>query len=65
MKCPAGLAMEFGATDFAAVALALGGESVRVRDREILAREIATALSRETFTILAAEIGPRSYDGGI
>ena len=30
-----------------------------------LAREIGAALWRETFTILAAEIGPRSYDGTI
>ena len=59
------LAVEFGVTDFAAVAKALGGEGVRVRDRETLAREIGAALSRETFTILAAEIGPRSYDGRI
>ena len=60
-----GLAVEFGATDFAAVAKALGGAGVRVRDRETLGREIGAALSRETFTILAAEIGPRSYDGRI
>ena len=59
------LAVEFGATDFAAVAKALGGEGVRVRDRETFAGELGAALSRETFTILAAEIGPRSYDGRI
>ena len=59
------LAVNFGATDFAAVAKALGGEGVRVGDRDTLAREIGAALSRETFTILAAEIGPRSYDGRI
>ena len=42
-----GLAVDFGATDFPALARALGGEGVRVRDRETLAREIAAALSRE------------------
>ena len=42
-----GLAVDFGATDFPPLARALGGEGVRVRDRETLAREIAAALSRE------------------
>ena len=59
------LAVDFGATDFPAVAKALGGEGVRVRDRRDLARQMEAALSRETFTIIAAEIGPRSYDGRI
>ncbi len=59
------LAVEFGATDFPAVAKALGGEGVWARDRETLAREIEAALTRETFTILAAAIDPRSYDGRI
>ena len=44
------LAVDFGATDFPAVARALGGEGVAVRDR---------------FTIVAAEIGRRAYDGRI
>ena len=60
-----GLAVDFGATDFPAVAKALGGEGVRVRDRAGLAREIEAALSRDRFTILAAEIGRRAYDGKI
>ncbi len=59
------LAVEFGATDFPAVAKALGGEGVWVRDRETLAKEIETALTRETFTLLAAVIEPSSYDGRI
>ena len=58
-------AVDFGATDFPAVAKALGGEGVRVRDRAGLAREIEAALSRDRFTILAAEIGRRAYDGKI
>ena len=61
----ANLAVDFGATDFPAVAKALGGEGVWVRDRKTLAREMAAALSRETFTMLAAVIGPRAYDGRI
>ena len=59
------VAVEFGATDFAAVAKALGGEGVRVRDRESLDREIEAALSRDRFTIIAAEIGRQAYDGRI
>ncbi len=59
------LAVDFGATDFPAVAKALGGEGVRVRDRGALAREMEAALSRDRFTILAAEIGRRAYDGRI
>ena len=60
-----GLAVDFGAPDFPAVTKAPGGEGVRVRDRAGLALEIAAALSRDRFTILAAEIGRRAYDGTI
>ena len=57
------LAVEFGATDFPAVARALGGEGVRVRSRETLARAMKGALARRTFTLIAVEIGRRAYDG--
>jgi len=59
------LAVDFGATDFPAVARALGGEGVAVRDRAGLARELEAALARDRFTIIAAEIGRRAYDGRI
>ena len=59
------LAVDFGATDFPAVARALGGEGTAVRDRAGLAREIEAALARVRFTIVAAEIGRRAYDGRI
>ena len=59
------LAVDFGATDFPAVARALGGEGVSVRDRAGLAREMEAALARDRFTIIAAEIGRRAYDGRI
>ncbi len=59
------LAVDFGATDFPAVARALGGEGVAVRDRAALAREMEAALARDRFTIIAAEIGRRAYDGRI
>ena len=56
------LTVNFGTTDFPAVARALGGEGVAVRDRAALARETEAALSRDRFTIIAAEIGRRPYD---
>ena len=59
------LAVDFGATDFPAVARALGGEGVAVRDRAALARELEAALARDRFTVVAAEIGRRAYDGRI
>ena len=60
-----GLAVDFGATDFPAVARALGGEGVSVHDRAGLAREIEAALARDRFTLIAAGIGRRAYDGRI
>ena len=59
------LAVDFGATDFPAVARALGGEGAAVRDRAALARELEAALARDRFTIIAAGIGRRAYDGRI
>lgn len=59
------LAVDFGATDFPAIARALGGEGAAVHDRAALARELEAALARDRFTIIAAEIGRRAYDGRI
>jgi len=59
----ANLAVDFGGTDFPALAQALGGHGVWCRDRETLQGELAAALERDSFTLLAAEIGPRAYDG--
>ena len=52
---PPNLAEDFGATDFPAVA----------RNFAALARELEAALARDRFTIIAAEIGRRAYDGRI
>ena len=60
-----GLATGFSGTDFPAIARAFGGVGVRVRDRTSLAAEIEAALSRDRFTLVAAEIDARSYDGRI
>ena len=58
------LGVDFAGTDFPAVARAFGGHGVAINSRESLEREIAEALQRSTtFTLLAIEIGRRSYEG--
>ena len=56
------LGVDFGGSDFPAVANALGGHGVWVDDEEELREETRAALSRDTFTLIAARIGPRAYD---
>jgi acetolactate synthase I/II/III large subunit len=56
-------AVDFGATDFPAVARAMGGHSVWIDDAATLHREAKAALDRETFTVLACRISRRAYDG--
>jgi acetolactate synthase-1/2/3 large subunit len=57
------LGVDFGATDFPAVARALGGTGVTVRDRTALAEALRAGLAAEGFTLIAAEIGRQAYDG--
>ncbi|MSU89449.1 thiamine pyrophosphate-binding protein [Rhodobacteraceae bacterium 2CG4] len=57
------LGVDFGGTDFPAVAAALGGHGVWVDDADTLRTEAGAALAREGFTILACRIGRRAYDG--
>jgi len=57
------MAVSFGGTDFAAVAVALGGHGATVTDRESLRREAREALGRDRFTVIAARIGQQAYDG--
>ena len=59
------LAVDFGGTDFAAVAQAFGGVGVTANDREALTRAMTDAFNRDTFTIIACDIGERPYDGRI
>ena len=54
---------EIGATDFAAVARAMGGHGVDVRDRETLAREAKAAFARRGFTVLACHVNADDYEG--
>lgn len=50
-------------TDFAALARAFGGHGVDVSDSVTLAREAAMAVTRQGFTLIAAHIPRRAYDG--
>lgn len=61
----ANLGVEFPGTDFTAVAKAMGGEGVTVRDRESLNSAIKAAHDRDTFTVISAVIGRNAYDGRI
>ncbi len=56
-------AVDFGGTDFPAVARAMGGHSVWIDDAETLRAEAKAALDRQTFTLLACRIERRAYDG--
>lgn len=58
----AGLAVDFGATDFPAVATAMGGHGVAVADAESFADALTAALTRPTFTIIACQIDGADYD---
>ena len=60
--------VDFGATDFAAVAEAMGGHGVVVGDAPHvapaqLATSMVDALDRDRFTLIACQIGRRPYDG--
>jgi len=57
------LGVDFGGTDFAAVATAMGGTGVDVSDAETLEAEAAKAISRNGFTLLACPIDRKAYDG--
>ena len=61
----ANLGVEFPATDFTAVAEALGGAGATCRDRESLNAAIQAAFGRDTFTLISAVIGKNAYDGRI
>lgn len=59
------LAVDFGETNFPAVASAMGGEGAWCHDRRSLAHEIEAAQKRDTFTLISAVIGAKAYDGRI
>ncbi|RFB79931.1 thiamine pyrophosphate-binding protein [Methylovirgula sp. 4M-Z18] len=58
--------VDFGGTDFADVAAAMGGTGVWVEDRVTLASEMRNALKRHgRFTLLACRISKNAYEGRI
>jgi acetolactate synthase I/II/III large subunit len=57
------LGVDFGGTDFPALAQAFGGVGVWVDDADTLRAQASAALQRDTFTLIAARIAKGSYDG--
>lgn len=57
------LGVAFGATNFPAVAQAMGGHGATASDADTLAAELNAALGREMFSIIACPIGAKAYDG--
>lgn len=58
-------AVDFGHTDFAALGRAMGGQGATVRDRQDLEAALDAARAADTFTVIAAHIDRRAYDGRI
>jgi acetolactate synthase-1/2/3 large subunit len=56
-------AVDFGATDFPAVAQAMGGHGVAILDRDVLRRETEAAFRRQGFSLLACRIDAAAYEG--
>ena len=56
------LGVDFGATDFPAVAEALGGFGLWISSRNELSLALDEAFERKTFTLLACKIGEKVYD---
>jgi len=54
--------VDFGTSDLPAIARAMGGHGAWIGDLETLSSEVAGALDRPTFTLLACRIGPEAYD---
>ena len=55
--------VDFGETDFPAVARAFDIHGVWAGDRNVLAKELADAQTRDGATLIACRIGARPYDG--
>ena len=55
--------VDFGATNFPAVAEALGGSGRWISCRDELRDPLDGVFERETFTLLACRIGKKPYDG--
>ena len=58
-------AVDFGWHDFAAIGKSFGGNGFTVRNRDELRNALSAALALETFTVIAAIIDRKAYDGRI
>ncbi|MEP3297416.1 MAG: thiamine pyrophosphate-binding protein [Pseudoruegeria sp.] len=56
-------AVEFAHFNFAAIAQAFGGQGHQVHSQEELTAALEAAQNSDTFTVIAAEIDRKSYDG--
>ncbi len=59
------LGVDFGGTDFPAVANALGGTGVWAEGDQSIEQAVKEAVDREGFTLIACPIPDRAYDGRI
>jgi len=59
------LGVDFGGTDFAGLAGAMGGVGTIVADEQALEGALKEALERDRFTLIACPIGRNAYDGKI
>ena len=59
----ANLAVDFGGSDFPAIAKALGGYGNWCDTRQEVSREVGAALDRDSFTLIAVRIGRKAYEG--
>ena len=57
------LGVDFAGTDFVGLARAFGGYGVSVDNANALRYEAVAAQTRPTFTLIAAQIARRAYDG--
>ena len=57
--------VDFGGTDFAAAAIAMGGKGVTVDSRDDLHAALEKAMGADVFTLIACPIGRKAYDGRI
>lgn len=58
-------AVDFGLHDFAAIGRSFGGNGFTVRSEQELDKALSAAKSSETFSVIAAVIDQKSYDGRI
>lgn len=59
------LGVDFGGTDFAALAQAMGGVGILATGEDTLEEALKAAFGRDRFTLIACPIGRNAYDGKI